>query len=150
MGTAADACHHAEWKSWRRDRAWLKMPSPPTAVSPFHFPYCAHPSPPFGEFDCQLSLLCVLFITLHPSLSVLLTPCVCGLVKGLTFYLALSFSLFLPPSLNLPRQGYTFYQPLCFRQRDGIQTGGGAVANMKERWNRKRQSGWSWRRRGRD
>lgn len=34
MGTAAGACHHAEWKSWSGDRAQRKMPSPPVPDSP--------------------------------------------------------------------------------------------------------------------
>ena len=82
--SGTDACHHAEWKSWRRDGAWLeKMPSPPN--------YCfSLSSPMFRSLispsrRAWLSDLLIVFLVYHPSSLPPLTPCVCGLVRGLTF-----------------------------------------------------------------
>lgn len=87
------------------------MQSLPTTVSPFDFSNSSHPSPPYREL--KLSDLFILFLVYHlPNPLCPLTSRVCGLVKGLTFYL--SGSVLLIFLFLLPGQGYTFNNHCVF------------------------------------
>lgn len=149
MGATAHTCHHAEWKSWRRDGAWLKMPSP----SHFsHSPPCKSPV----SHICLQHLLSTSSLSCPPLFLCPLTPHLCGLVKGLTFYLSF------PPSISWPFQAKLdvlsselLSEGLEFRLgerwgREEWWVGGTPGKKKKKRWNGKRQSGGSRKRRGRD
>lgn len=145
MGAAADTCHHAEWKSWRRDAAWLKMPSPtPLLVflitdARLFFLFCqkTHQADPTGALVVVPPLLCPL------------TPHICGLVIGLTFYRC-DFVLLSLPLTTLQRKVPHFINVCAFITGTEVRLALVGGVHRKERWNGKRQSGGGKRRRGGD